>query len=126
MTMSTYEFCAFTEEDMRAAGARSGEYLSRGETFTVPGVASATLSVTDNDSRLSGDGVRSCYSCHVCEKGLTDGRATALGAFDKPLTRSATLVHPVPTAKASMMRALVGNRNSPASSSEVFCTALVP
>jgi cytochrome c peroxidase len=41
------------------------------------------------DTRLSGDLARSCYSCHVCEKGLTDGRALALGAFDKPLTRSA-------------------------------------
>lgn len=41
------------------------------------------------DTRLSGDGNRSCYGCHVCEHGLTDGRPTALGAFDKPLTRSA-------------------------------------
>lgn len=41
------------------------------------------------DQRLSGDGQRSCYSCHVCEKGLTDGRAKAIGAFDKELTRSA-------------------------------------
>jgi len=41
------------------------------------------------DPRLSGDGVRSCYSCHVCEKGLTDGRPVAIGAFDKVLTRSA-------------------------------------
>lgn len=40
------------------------------------------------DARLSGDGVRSCYSCHTCENGLTDGRATALGAFDKPLPRA--------------------------------------
>jgi cytochrome c peroxidase len=40
------------------------------------------------DQRLSGDGQRSCYGCHVCEHGLTDGRPTALGAFDKPLTRS--------------------------------------
>lgn len=41
------------------------------------------------DKRLSGDGVRSCYSCHVCEKGLTDGRAKAIGAFEKQLTRGA-------------------------------------
>jgi cytochrome c peroxidase len=40
------------------------------------------------DTRLSGDGERSCYGCHLAEKGLTDGRATALGAFDKQLTRS--------------------------------------
>jgi cytochrome c peroxidase len=41
------------------------------------------------DSRLSGDGSRSCYSCHVIEHGLTDGLPTAVGAFEKPLTRAA-------------------------------------
>jgi cytochrome c peroxidase len=41
-----------------------------------------------HDTRLSGDGKLSCYSCHVCEKGLTDGLALGKGAFDKPLTRS--------------------------------------
>lgn len=41
------------------------------------------------DKRLSGDGSRSCYSCHVVEHGLTDGLATAVGAFEKPLTRAA-------------------------------------
>ena len=41
------------------------------------------------DQRLSGDGNRSCYGCHLKEYGLTDGRATALGAFDKELTRAA-------------------------------------
>jgi len=41
------------------------------------------------DKRLSGDGQLACYSCHVCEKGLTDGKALAQGAFGKPLTRSA-------------------------------------
>lgn len=40
------------------------------------------------DERLSGDGSRSCYSCHVCEKGLTDGLAKSVGAFDKQLPRS--------------------------------------
>ena len=40
------------------------------------------------DKRMSGDGQLSCYSCHVCEKGLTDGRSTAIGAFEKQLTRS--------------------------------------
>ena len=40
------------------------------------------------DKRLSGDGSRSCYSCHVCEKGLTDGLPKAIGAFNKPLPRS--------------------------------------
>jgi len=40
------------------------------------------------DKRLSADGTRSCYSCHVCEKGLTDGLPTAVGALGKKLTRS--------------------------------------
>jgi cytochrome c peroxidase len=40
------------------------------------------------DTRMSGDGKRSCYSCHVSEKGLTDGNPVAIGAFEKPLTRS--------------------------------------
>ncbi len=40
------------------------------------------------DKRLSGDGSRSCYSCHVCENGLTDGLPKAIGAFEKPLPRS--------------------------------------
>ena len=42
------------------------------------------------DERLSGDGSRSCYSCHVCEKGLTDGLAKAVGAFGKQLPRSSS------------------------------------
>jgi len=40
------------------------------------------------DKRLSGDESRSCYLCHVCEHGLTDGLPKAIGAFNKPLTRS--------------------------------------
>src|SRR6266446_6580142 len=40
------------------------------------------------DKRLSGDGSRSCYFCHVCEHGLTDGLPKAIGAFNKPLPRS--------------------------------------
>ena len=40
------------------------------------------------DERLSGDGSRSCYSCHVCEKGLTDGLPKSIGAFGKQLPRS--------------------------------------
>jgi cytochrome c peroxidase len=40
------------------------------------------------DPRLSGDGARSCYSCHLCDKGLTDGMSTAVGAFGKKLPRS--------------------------------------
>jgi cytochrome c peroxidase len=40
------------------------------------------------DERLSVDGSRSCYSCHVCEKGLTDGLPKAIGAGNKQLPRS--------------------------------------
>lgn len=40
------------------------------------------------DKRLSVDGSRSCYSCHVCEHGLTDGLPKAVGAGNKQLTRS--------------------------------------
>jgi Cytochrome c peroxidase len=40
------------------------------------------------DERLSVDGSRSCYSCHVCEHGLTDGLPKAIGAGNKQLTRS--------------------------------------
>jgi len=40
------------------------------------------------DERLSFDGSRSCYSCHVCEKGVTDGLAKAVGAGNKQLPRS--------------------------------------
>jgi cytochrome c peroxidase len=40
------------------------------------------------DKRLSGDGARSCYGCHLKENGLTDGKPVAIGAFDKTLTRS--------------------------------------
>ncbi|MFN7923460.1 MAG: cytochrome c peroxidase [Bryobacteraceae bacterium] len=41
------------------------------------------------DKRLSGDGTRSCYYCHVKEKGLTDGQPTAIGAFEAKLPRAA-------------------------------------
>jgi cytochrome c peroxidase len=41
------------------------------------------------DKRLSGDGKLACYSCHVCEHGLTDGRPTAIGAFGKSINRAA-------------------------------------
>ncbi len=40
------------------------------------------------DKRLSADGTRSCYSCHLKEKGLTDGLPTAIGAFEAKLPRS--------------------------------------
>jgi len=40
------------------------------------------------DERLSVDGSKSCYSCHVCEHGLTDGLPKAIGAGNKQLPRS--------------------------------------
>jgi cytochrome c peroxidase len=40
------------------------------------------------DKRLSPDGSKSCYSCHVNEHGLTDGLPVAIGAGGKKLTRS--------------------------------------
>src|ERR1044072_3698758 len=40
------------------------------------------------DERLSFDGSKSCYSCHVCEHGLTDGLPKAIGAGNKQLPRS--------------------------------------
>lgn len=40
------------------------------------------------DKRLSADGTRSCYSCHLCENGLTDGLPTAIGALNKKLSRN--------------------------------------
>ena len=40
------------------------------------------------DERLSIDGSKSCYSCHVCEKGLTDGLPKAIGPGNKQLPRS--------------------------------------
>ena len=40
------------------------------------------------DKRLSGDGKRSCYGCHVKEHGLATDDQLAIGAFDKTLTRN--------------------------------------
>lgn len=40
------------------------------------------------DKRLSGDGSRACYSCHLKENGLTDGKPKAVGAYDAALPRS--------------------------------------
>jgi len=40
------------------------------------------------DERLSADNSKSCYSCHVCEHGLTDGLPKAIGAGNKQLPRS--------------------------------------
>ena len=40
------------------------------------------------DSRLSGDVSRACYSCHLKEHGLTDGKPKAVGAYNAALPRS--------------------------------------
>ena len=40
------------------------------------------------DKRLSGDNSRACYSCHMKENGLTDGKPTAIGAYEAKLPRS--------------------------------------
>jgi cytochrome c peroxidase len=40
------------------------------------------------DKRVSGDGNRSCYGCHVKEHGLATADPLAIGAFDKTLTRN--------------------------------------
>jgi cytochrome c peroxidase len=40
------------------------------------------------DKRLSGDESRSCYSCHLKENGLTDGKPTAIGAYEAKLPRA--------------------------------------
>ncbi len=40
------------------------------------------------DERLSIDQSKSCYSCHLCENGLTDGLPKAIGALNKQLPRS--------------------------------------
>jgi cytochrome c peroxidase len=40
------------------------------------------------DTRLSGDGSRACYSCHLKEHGLTDGKPKAVGAYNAALPRS--------------------------------------
>ncbi len=40
------------------------------------------------DKRLSGDESRSCYSCHLKEHGLTDGKPTAIGAYEVKLPRA--------------------------------------
>ena len=39
------------------------------------------------DERLSVDGSKACYSCHVCDHGLTDGLPKAIGPGNKTLPR---------------------------------------
>lgn len=52
MTYQTYEFTAFSEADLLSNGDSN---LGCGDSFTMPGAATTCISVTDNDSYLSGD-----------------------------------------------------------------------
>ncbi len=49
-----YEFTAFTEADFLGQGG-NGRSIGCGDTFTMPGSATVTMSTWDNDSTLSGD-----------------------------------------------------------------------
>lgn len=44
------------------------------------------------DSRLSADGSRSCYSCHMNENGNGGGEPTAIGAMGRALTRHSPVI----------------------------------
>lgn len=54
MSYTTYEFTAYTEADLLAAGAE-GHSVSCGDTFTMSGTATTCFEVSDNDAFLSGD-----------------------------------------------------------------------
>lgn len=49
------EWTAFTEADLLGAGTGNGHSIGRGDSFTMPGSATVTMSTWDNDSSLSGD-----------------------------------------------------------------------
>src|SRR5690606_5130545 len=52
------------------------------------------------DTRLSVDGTRSCYSCHLNENGTAGALPKAIGAGNKQLTRNAPPMWNVAYAKA--------------------------
>lgn len=87
--------CAGVQEEETPPPAPSWPEIAGYELMTVPAdnpMTEAKVALGKQlyyDQRLSGDGNRSCYGCHLKENGLTDGRATALGAFDRQLTRAA-------------------------------------
>jgi len=57
MTYHNYEWTAFTEADLLATATGDKSWtINKGDTFTMPGSASVTMSTWDNDNRLSGDG----------------------------------------------------------------------
>lgn len=73
------------------------ERLSAGKQPTMPPLAASTDPLNDAkialghalffDKRLSFDGSRSCYSCHLNENGLGGATPLAIGAGEKPLPR---------------------------------------
>ena len=88
--------CAGTQDQKRTLPADPKNYapLDKYEAMKVP----ADNAITQDkatlgwilwfDKRLSGKGDRACYSCHLNEKGLTDGLAKNTSAVDdKPLAR---------------------------------------
>ncbi|WP_424972651.1 SdrD B-like domain-containing protein [Dinoroseobacter sp. S76] len=54
MTTRTYEFTAFTEDDLVQQGTIGGG-LGEGETFVMPAAATTVISTKDDDNVLSGD-----------------------------------------------------------------------
>jgi cytochrome c peroxidase len=79
--------------------ARGGEpaqwpEIKKYEAMTIPADNPMTVAKVElgkqlyYDARLSGDGSRSCYSCHLKEHGLTDGKPKAIGAYNVALPRS--------------------------------------
>ncbi|MBI4460887.1 MAG: c-type cytochrome [Acidobacteria bacterium] len=86
--------CRPTEQPAEEAAAPSFPQLQGYEPMVIPADNPMTLEKVAlgkqlyYDTRLSGDGSRSCYSCHLKEKGLTDGRPKAIGAYETPLPRS--------------------------------------
>ncbi|MEL6479627.1 MAG: hypothetical protein AAFR17_20050, partial [Pseudomonadota bacterium] len=52
---TTYEFTAFTEQNLLDAGSDNGSNIGCGDTFTMPGEATVCFEVKDDDAFLSGD-----------------------------------------------------------------------
>lgn len=59
-----HEWTAFTEADLLSSGSNLGSSINYGDTFTMPGSASVTMSTYDNDGSLSGDGY---YDDHAAD-----------------------------------------------------------
>lgn len=87
------------ERDVTKAPAQKGESvqwpeIKQYEAMKIPADNPMTAAKVElgkqlfYDARLSGDGSRSCYSCHLKEYGLTDGKPKAIGAYNLALPRS--------------------------------------